>query len=76
WPVRGSAGIMHERMVLLASGDLSAAGPPPGDRGLRLRDPVLKAFNSLQPDRDPNPTLSRALLAVGADIVADRTREG
>ncbi|HEX9343556.1 MAG TPA: exosortase/archaeosortase family protein [Actinomycetota bacterium] len=80
WPVRNpDGGILQERMTLLASSDLRAASPLPGSVGQGLRAPVLSAFNSLAPNHDPNPTLSRALLQVGAGIVASRTdlsREG
>jgi hypothetical protein len=34
---------------------------------------VLRALNARALDLDPNPALSRALLAVGAGIVASRT---
>jgi exosortase/archaeosortase family protein len=75
WPVRGRGGsVLQERMTLLAASDLRAAGPTPGG-GARpgLGGPVLRALNARALDLDPNPALSRALLAVGAGIVASRT---
>lgn len=73
WPVRGGGGdVLQERMTLLASADLRRTGPLPAGAG-RGAGALLGALNALAPGRDPNPALSRALLGVGAGIVASRT---
>jgi exosortase/archaeosortase family protein len=74
WPVRTHGDdVSHERMVLLASTEAAAGpGPAPGRRDQRLSGSVLRALNTLGPDRDPNPALAARMLAAGEDIIAAR----
>lgn len=74
WPVRSGIGdIVHERMILLASTDAQMISPVQKPRrGTRVGESVLAALNSLAPSRDPNPSLSRIMLAAADQIITVR----
>jgi exosortase/archaeosortase family protein len=77
WPVRSTArGVVHERMVLLAS--TTAPLNPPArmtlqDRG--ISQSFLAVLNALAPDHDPNTSLSATMLAAADQMISARLAE-
>ena len=71
WPVLRRGHVDHERIVLLAStvARPHAAAPV---RSAWLRRHVLGYLNTRAQDDDPNPALSRALVALAAQMVSAR----
>ena len=75
WPVLRADKVEHERMVLLASTTARPAAPA-GARSSWFSDRVVRALNARAHDDDPNPELSRALAALGTQMVSVRVAKG
>ena len=71
WPVLQRDKVQHERIVLLAS--TTARPRAPADRQPAwLQRRILHYLNVRAPDDDPNPQLSRSLVALGTQMVSVR----
>jgi exosortase/archaeosortase family protein len=71
WPVLRRGKVEHERVVLLASTLSRPAAPTAAPSGW-LRRHVLGYLNARARDDDPNRALSRALVALAAQMVSVR----
>lgn len=71
WPVLRRGSVQHERIVLLAS---TTARPraPIAARPEWLQEEILHLLNAGARDDDPNPPLSRSLVALATQMVAVR----
>ena len=71
WPVLSGDKVQHERIVLLAS---TTARPkaPAGRQTDSLERRILRYLNAGARDDDPNPQLSRSLVALGTEMVSAR----
>jgi hypothetical protein len=67
WPVLRRGEVEHERIVVLASGRSRPQTVP-----LEGSNKLLAILNLGAPDGDPNRPLSRALVGLGADMIAAR----
>jgi exosortase/archaeosortase family protein len=74
-PIERGARLGHERITLMASsieGEFAREFQPPvGRDGLRRR--LVDGLNAIRPGSDPNPALSRSLLALGDQLEASGT---
>jgi len=75
WPVLRDGGVVHERIVLLASTTARPGAPTPSQPDW-LRRRVLGYLNANARDDDPNPELSRALVELAAQMVSTRVGKG
>jgi exosortase/archaeosortase family protein len=73
WPVLRRDHVQHERLVLLAS-TTTRPGPPPAGEPDWLRQRILRYLNTNARKDDPNPQLSRALIALAAQMVSSRVK--